>query len=180
MIIGSKVNLRDKKLSDARQDYHWQTDPDLAELDAAPLLSVSFAGYLLDYTAQLHNKNQPRHMLAVETIDGVHIGNCTYYNVDDKRREAEVGIVLGDRGYWDKGYGQDALLALVRYVFLNTATERIHLKTLDWNERAMKCFQKCGFSTCGRVRRDGYSFVMMELHRRHWVNSQEAQLEKNG
>ena len=43
MIISSKVILRDKNLADAQDDYAWQTDPELAELDAAPLLAITFS-----------------------------------------------------------------------------------------------------------------------------------------
>ena len=55
VVAGSKVRLREKKLSDARNDYMWQSDPELPRLDAAPVLSVSFPVYLLDYADQLHN-----------------------------------------------------------------------------------------------------------------------------
>ena len=41
MIIGSKIILRDKKLADASDDYTWETDPELAHLDAAPLLTIT-------------------------------------------------------------------------------------------------------------------------------------------
>ena len=55
MITGNKVILREKKLSDVRNDYKWQTDPVLTQLDAAPLLVTSFAQYLVDYTNELRH-----------------------------------------------------------------------------------------------------------------------------
>jgi len=54
MISGNKIRLRKKKLTDARNDYAWQTDPELANLDAAPLLTTNFMQYLLDYALTLH------------------------------------------------------------------------------------------------------------------------------
>jgi len=168
MIVGSKVKLRDKKLSDARNDYQWQTNPELVRLDAVPLLTTSFPQYLLDYTSALRYPTSTRHIFAIETLDGKHIGNCVYYNINEAKNEAELGIMLGDGDYWDRSYGVDAVAALVNHIFRQTNLKRIHLKTLDWNQRAQKCFQKCGFTPCGRMVKDGYNFVLMELHRRQW------------
>jgi RimJ/RimL family protein N-acetyltransferase len=172
IVAGDKVRLRDKKLSDVRNDYTWQTDPELIELDAAESLTMSFPTYLLEYATQIHYCAGRR--FAVETADGKHIGNCTYYDVNEDRGEAELGIMIGDRDYWNKGYGTDAVAALVNHIFLNTKLERIHLKTLDWNLRAQRCFEKCGFKSCGRLYHDGYSFVVMELYRRQWEEQHEG------
>jgi len=168
MIIGNKVRLREKRLSDAHQDYAWQTNPELAQLDANPLLTTSFPAYLLDYSSQLQHPTPNRHPLAVETTDGEHIGNCMYYNVDETRGKAEIGIMIGAGDYRDKGYGTDAITTLVNHIFLETRLKRLYLKTLDWNQRAQRCFQKCGFTPCGRLNRDGYNFLLMELHHDQW------------
>lgn len=172
MIIGSKVKLRDKRLSDARNDYRWQTNPELARRDAMPLLTTSFPKYLLDYTDVLRQPIPNRNAFAIETFDGKHIGNCVYYNINETRNEAELGVMIGERDYWGQGYGTDAVAALVNHIFLETNIRRIHLKTLDWNQRAHKCFQKCGFISCGHLNRGGYKFVLMELHRQQWKEKQ--------
>jgi RimJ/RimL family protein N-acetyltransferase len=107
MIIGSRVKLREKKLSDARNDYRWQTSTDLVRLDATPPLKISFSQYLLDYTSFLRHPGSTRRVFAIETFYGKHIGNCVYYNIDEAQEEAEMGIMIGDRSYWSKGYGTD-------------------------------------------------------------------------
>jgi RimJ/RimL family protein N-acetyltransferase len=75
-----------------------------------------------------------------------------------------VGIIIGDRNYWGKGYGQDALNALVGYVSKQMKINHVHLKTLSSNERALRCFAKCGFLTYGQLVRYGQTFILMELH----------------
>jgi RimJ/RimL family protein N-acetyltransferase len=173
VVTGIKVKLRRKRLEDARHDHTWQSDEELARLDAAPVLGVSFPLYLLDYTCQMHDSGLERY-LAVDTLDGRHIGNCTYYDVDEKRGEAQVGIMIGERDYWDKGYGTDAMTMLVNHIFLNTRLQRVYLKTLDWNLRAQRCFQKCGFLPCRSLRKNGYNFIVMELTRKEWEKSRES------
>ena len=168
MITGTRIGLRHKKLSDARNDYIWQTDSELARLDATQLLTIGFTRYLLDYAWELHFPSLSRHRFAIETVDDKHIGNCSYYGVNEAKGEAELGVMIGNRSYWDKGYGADTVITLVNYIFQQTNLNRIYLKTLDSNIRAQKCFEKCGFTRCGRMARDGYNFVLMEIHRNQW------------
>ncbi len=167
VILGNKVRLREKKLSDVRNDYRWQSDPELARLDAAPTLEISFGIYLLDYSSIIHRKDN-RYPLAIETLEGKHIGNCTCYDIDGKKGEAQVGIMIGDKDYWDKGYGTDTVNTLVDHVFKNSSLNRLYLKTLDWNQRAHQCFIKCGFTDCGQLKQSGYNFLLMELKREQW------------
>ena len=173
IIIGQKIRLREKKLSDVRNDYRWQSDPELAKLDAAPTLEMSFAIYLLDYSSVL-NRRDARYPLAIETLEGKHIGNCTCYDINEKKSEAQLGIMVGDKDYWDKGYGADAVNTLVDYVFENSSLNRLYLKTLDWNQRARRCFAKCGFTDCGKLKQNGHNFVLMELKREQWEKTQNS------
>ena len=178
MIAGNKIKLRRKRLADAPNDYAWHTDPKLAQLDAAPLPTISFSRYLADYASELHYPSPVRHRFAIETLEGDHIGNCTYYGIDETKGEAELGIMIGNRVYWDKGYGTDAVTTLVNHIFHQTKLNRIHLKTLNSNTRAQKCFNKCGFIPYGRLKKDGYNFVLMELHRKQWEKGQAKAMEE--
>ncbi len=175
MIIGSKVILRAKRLADARDDYTWQTNPELARLDATPLLAMTFSQYLSDYVSELHYPSLTRRRFAIETPDGKHIGNCIYYGINEAKGEAELGIMIGDCNCWDKGYGAAAVDTLLSYIFRRTNLERIHLKTLDSNIRAQECFRKCGFTSRGYLVRDGFRFVLMEIHRQQWEERQAGE-----
>ena len=175
MIDGSKVILRNKRMSDARNDYEWQKDPELAWLDAAPPIDYTFDEYQTDYGSELFFPSPTRHSFAVDTLDGKHIGNCVYYNIDESRSEAELGIMIGDRHYWDKGYGADAVRVLLSHFFRFTNLNRIYLKTLVSNNRARKCFEKCSFTSCGHLERDGYKFLLMGLSREQWQEEQRQQ-----
>ncbi|MFC1992324.1 GNAT family N-acetyltransferase [Chloroflexota bacterium] len=168
VIIGKKVQLRDKKLADAADDYGWQTDSELTRLDTVSPLTITFPEYLSGYTTELRYPSPSRRLFAIDTLDGEHIGNCVYYGIDETGGEAELGVMIGARGYWDKGYGAEAVASLVKHIFCETNLQRIYLKTLNSNERAQKCFRKCGFIPCGRLIRGEYNFVLMELLRERW------------
>jgi RimJ/RimL family protein N-acetyltransferase len=167
-INGKNIRLREKKMSDVRNDYAWQSDPELSRFDAVPVLALPFAVYLLDYTTEMKKHRHNRFALAIETLDGKHIGNCTCYEIDEKKGETQFGIMIGDPAYRDKGYGQDVVNTVTNHVFQTTSLDRIYLKTLDWNKRAQRCFTKCGFTLCGEMSRDGHIFVLMDLNRERW------------
>ncbi|MFC1934458.1 GNAT family N-acetyltransferase [Chloroflexota bacterium] len=166
VVIGSKVILREKRLADIWDDYTWEVDTELAQLDAASLETASFPRYLLEYIHELQNPPLTRQRFAIDTLDGKHIGNCSYYNISDTKDELELGIMIGNRSYWNKGCGTDTVTTLVNYIFRHTKCDRIYLKTLELNTRAQKCFQKCGFTLCGHLVKDSFSFVIMEIHRK--------------
>ena len=177
-ISGQKVRLRQKKLTDVRNDYNWQSDPELARLDAAPVLKASFPVYLMDYVEIIHKPERNRYPLSIETLQGKHIGNCTCYDINESKSEAQVGIMIGDRDYWDKGYGADTITTLVDHIFLSTLLNRVYLKTLDWNLRAQKCFRNCGFIRYTTVTRNGHNFLFMEIKREQWLKNRGKELKQ--
>jgi len=175
MIRGKKIILRNKNLTDGRDDFAWRTDLELARLDAAPPPNITFKEYLAGYESELLYPPPIRHRFAIDTPEGKHIGNCTYYNINETRGDAELGIMIGNRDFWNQGYGTDAVNTLIEYFFRNTRLNRIYLKTLKTNVRAQRCFQKCGFTSCGKMERDGFNFILMELPRARWQARQEEQ-----
>ncbi len=160
---GHKVVLREKRLEDAAADYVWKKDDEIAKLDASFPLDISFSRYLIDYTEELRYPDSRRWPFAIETLNGKHIGNCSCYDIDKGKKEAELGIIIGDKDFWDKGYGADAVTTLVNHMFQDMGMERIYLHTLDWNTRARKCFEKCGFTSRGQVTRGWHTFILMEI-----------------
>ena len=168
MIRGEKVVLRARNIEDAALNYAWRQDEELSRLDAAAPLRMTFEEFLRLFAAELEDTNQRRQRFAIETLDGVVIGNCTYYDIDRPRRQCELGIVIGDKAYWGKGYGEDAVRTLLRHIFEATDIERVYLYTLDWNVRAQRSFRKAGFVEIGRAKDGRYSFINMEIRRRDW------------
>jgi len=165
ILVGNKVKLRPKHLQDAANDYGWRTDTELCRLDAAPPILSCLEEYLKGYAEELRYPG-PGSRFAIETMDGRHIGNCSYFNIDKTNKQTEIGIMIGDRAYWNQGYGTDAILTLVNHIHSQVGLERVYLRTLNWNLRAQKCFEKCGFLPCGQLIRGDHDFTIMEILRR--------------
>ena len=167
-VRGEKIVLREKRISDAMKDYSWSTDKELSELDAASPMKLSFQQALMLYEEEMNYPTSRRQRFAIDTVEGEHIGNCMFYDVNEARGEAELGIMIGDRRYWSKAYGADAVRTLLRYIFTTTKLHRVYLHTLDWNIRAQKSFAKVGFAPIGPVKRHGLRFIAMDIHRQDW------------
>ncbi len=168
VIRGEKVVLREKHVKDASDDYAWRTDAELSRLDATRPLSMSYAAFLRYSRDELLYASSSSKRLAIDALDGRHIGNCMYYDISLKRGDVELGIMIGDRAYWDKGYGTDSVEALLTHIFATTSLNRVYLHTLGWNHRACRAFVKSGFREVREVRRDGMDFILMETLRPEW------------
>ena len=174
-IRGQKVVLREKRIEDAPDDFAWRSDEELAKLDATRPLNMTYDDFLRYARTEIDDPGPRSKRLAIDTLDGRHIGNFMYYDLDLRRGEAELGIMIGDRDYWGKGYGSDALRAVQDYIFTQTTLTRVYLHTLEWNERARRSFTKAGMREVKTVRRSGMKFVRMEMLRHEWETLREAE-----
>jgi len=166
IIEGTKVVLRQKRIEDAFHDYQWRIDPELSKLDATFPLRIRYKEFVRFSRDEIEYPGRRSKRLAIDTKDGVHIGNCMYYDLDERRGQTELGIMIGDRDYWNGGYGTDAVVTLAEHIFKTISSiNKIYLHTLDWNDRARKSFAKAGFVEVREVKRDGQNFVLMEMVR---------------
>lgn len=170
---GRRTVMRRKRMADAADEYRWRSDPGLARYDASRPVRARFEEYQRNWSFDHWFTDVAARAFAIEDENGRHIGNIMYYNIDRAQGEAEIGISIGERSRWSQGYGSDALAATVRALFALGTLNRFYLHTLDWNERAQRCFQKAGFAACGTSWREGHTFVVMEVHR-EWVEAAEA------
>jgi RimJ/RimL family protein N-acetyltransferase len=172
-IIGNSVILREKAVEDAHDDWEWQRDPELAHLDGTVPTKLTFEQFLPNYQREMrYFTTVTRHVFGIETLSGIHIGNCAYYDINPELGETELGILIGNREYWDKGYGADAINSLIGHVFETTGMKRVYLKTLEVNKRGQTCFKKCGFIPYVTMVMDGSAFVFMEITKRAWKKRQ--------
>ena len=175
-LYGGRIILRDKRSDDAENDYRWRSDPELARLDAAIPLTMSFERYLKLFEDQMKYPTPGSHHYSIDTLDDRFIGNCMYYDMDTVNLEAELGIVIGDRDYWSDGYGYDAVTTLLDHMFNARNLKRVYLHTLEWNGRAQKSFSKCGFNAVRPVRRMAHEFILMDVLRDDWFANAEERL----
>jgi len=155
MIRGEKVWLRPTEPSDVIHDSQYAGDAEVGHfLGAKTPMSKAAAER---FSAEIFSQNQQDQnsygyaicLLGTEES----IGTVFLRNVDKVNGSGIVGIFIGDRRYLGQGYGTDALNALVDFGFGELRLERIELEVFDFNERAVRSYQKAGFQTDAVMRR---------------------------
>jgi RimJ/RimL family protein N-acetyltransferase len=109
------------------------------------------------------------------------VGSCSLFDFDDIARNAELGIMIGERSQWGLGLGTDAMRALLDHGFDTLNLRRIYLRVLAFNERAIRLYEKLGFEHEGRLRehvfaRGQYSdTLIMGMMRDNWRAGQGSE-----
>lgn len=163
VIRSGRVVLRGKSHADLANDYSWRADPELTALDGAYPLMLNRAQFASLHKYDVDHLRLDCAKLAIETVDGRHVGNCVFYNIELANERCEYGIMIGSRELWNQGVGTEATQLAAGYIFENTTLKTLYLHTLIDNERALKCFKKCGFEVTEDLVRRGKRFYRMEL-----------------
>lgn len=163
------VRIRAKHPDDVHNDYAWRLDAELLRYDAGSPIDMTFEEFAAQHLQDIQFPRTDRRNFSLESAQGLHIGNCMYYNADPIAGQAELGISIALAQYRGHGLGRAAVVAFVRFLFTAHAFRRVILHTLDWNERAIRCFERTGFSHAAIVEREGIRLVRMEARREWWL-----------
>lgn len=169
MYTGKLVTLRAYDVKDAAQAMAFVNDPEVKRLMHPgipyPIPFEEEKNWVLGQSAF-----KDAYSFAIETLEeGRYIGGCGINHIDWKNSVAIVGIFIGDKALWGKGYGTDAMAVLIRFIFEQMNINKIRLHVYAFNERAIKSYQKNGFVIEGILReeifRDGrhYDEVVMGI-----------------
>jgi RimJ/RimL family protein N-acetyltransferase len=150
MIYGMRIRLRAIERDDIPRFVKWFNDPQVRQY-LAVYRPFSLAQEEKWFERQAE-PDPPDHIFAIETLEGVHIGNVGLHAVNWKDRNAELGIVIGEKEYWNKGYGTDAVTTMLCYAFDELNLHRVSLRVDADNTRGVRCYEKCGFRHDGTLR----------------------------
>jgi RimJ/RimL family protein N-acetyltransferase len=175
MIYGKRIRFRAPERSDLPQYVIWLNDPEVRR-GLSLFLPLSQEDEEKWFENMLASP-AVEHPFALEVQDGeawVHIGNCGFHAVDWRCRSSEVGIFIGDKGYWNHGYGTEAMQLLLKHGFETLNLNRIFLRVFENNPRAVRSYEKAGFRHEGRFRQGEYQeggyvdVLFMSVLRSEW------------
>ena len=146
VIKGQRVILRRVEPADHPHIHRWQND--------------HFVFRWMDYTRafSLEDVQNSEHQATLEghpfviDVDGDPVGRIGLNNFRPRARMASLYVFIGDEDARGKGYGRDALMALLTYAFDTLNLRQVELWTLADNERAIRMYKGCGFVEDGRLR----------------------------
>lgn len=101
---------------------------------------------------QEHASDPNEPVFAIRTLDDDKLIGQIGMWIEMPHADAYVWILIGDRAYWGKGYGTDAMRVMLRYAFEEMNLHRISLRVFAFNQRAIRSYEKCGFLHEGKNR----------------------------
>jgi RimJ/RimL family protein N-acetyltransferase len=150
---GKLVRLRGYEKSDLEEVLKWWHDEEVTQFIGGavfPASTLEEGRFIENVAAGTDPANK---VFAIETVtDRKYIGTIGLHNINWLCGHAELGMVIGDKEYWGRGYGTDAVRALLRLAFDKAGLHRVHLHVFDFNHRAISCYEKCGFRHEGVLR----------------------------
>ncbi len=153
----------------------WTHDSEYSRLlDGNPAYTYS-EGQVKDWIEKQHELHQ---FAILDRQNDKPIGLIELDGVNWSTGDAFVGIGLGERDYWGKGYGTEAMNILLGYAFRELGLRRVSLTVFEYNPRAIHSYEKVGFVHEGRLRqalnRDGrrWDILFMGILREEWEAKQ--------
>jgi RimJ/RimL family protein N-acetyltransferase len=157
MIEGKLVNLRAMEMADLERCTRWINDREVTRFLAMRyhMPQAAEETWLRDLVSKPMSFERP--FFAIETKDGVHIGNTNLFDASPEDHDASLGIMIGEKAYWGRGFGTDAMMTLLGFGFDEMNLHRVQLQVYAFNERAIACYRKCGFVEEVRQRQHIYT-----------------------
>ncbi len=89
-------------------------------------------------------KTHPLHSWAIE-VESKCVGSVFIHSIEAENRRARFAIEIFDSSYWGRGVGRAATEETIRYAFESLRLHRLDLRVLTVNQRAIRCYERCGF-----------------------------------
>lgn len=150
-IYGKNVVLRAIEMEDSELIKDMFNDPEIENLVGGWAFPLSMREQ--ERWMELHNNDQGAVRLVIDTKEDGTIGVLTLTDIDWKNRRAAIGVKIASNKNRSKGYGTDAIMAILRYAFDELGFHRLDASRLSINQGSARTLAKCGFVEEG-VKRD--------------------------
>jgi RimJ/RimL family protein N-acetyltransferase len=183
LVEGKRVDLRAITARDFKTIYRWFQDRELMEfafgvvVENKVIQQIS-TDYFDDFVNGFNNA------YGIITKGGLLLGFIRYSMRRDWENYARIGILIGNRDYWGKGLGSEAMTLALEILFVRKDLLRIELDTAMFNARAQKCFERCGFKKTGEFTEVNFMTgetthkVLMKITRAEFLESSRDKGEK--
>ncbi len=140
--------------------FQWNNDPELNHLDSeVPFCEETLSAFKRRFEQMIYHPAPDSRDFEICAEDGTVIGVAYVAGISSHNRHCTIGLTLGDRHYWGKGYGRASLRLLLSYCFDELGMHRVSAETFEYNTAWRKLVEWAGFKKEGTDRdylcRDG-------------------------
>jgi RimJ/RimL family protein N-acetyltransferase len=174
ILRAQRIYLRPAEKSDLPLFVRWLSD---AETKRHLALRAPFSAAMeekwFEQAVERQGRNQ-YHFVICLIADGRPIGAADLRDINLEDGHAAFGVVIGEKGEWNRGYGTEALSAICDFGFGQLRLERIELDVYSGNKRAQRSYEKAGFKVEGTLRHAHFAdgrfadVLRMSLLRGEW------------
>jgi len=171
-----RLELRPLRPEDVSDAYvRWLNDPETVRYTEARHTQHTLES-VREYVAECTAKGN-EHLLGIfEVRCGRHVGNIKVGPLNPHHRYASVGLIIGEKDCWGKGYATEAIALAARYSFETLGLHKLNAGVVQGNEASLKAFEKNGFMVEGVRRMQNYcegcwrNEIMLGLLAEEWTN----------
>ncbi|MDR0710985.1 MAG: GNAT family N-acetyltransferase [Prevotellaceae bacterium] len=153
----NQVLLRAVEPLDLELLYEKENNPEIWGMGntLAPHSRHTLQQYIQDAQQDIYAARQLRLMIDVQQADGVRltVGAVDLFDFDPQNLRAEVGIIIYEPSFRQKGYATQAMLRLISYATDTLQLHQLHCSVAESNEASIALFRKVGFEVTG-VKKD--------------------------
>lgn len=167
-----KIRIRDICSEDVINLFICRIDKEINLHDPRPMPNTSreLAEECINYCSRFDDEvmnddieSRKYKYFIISDIKDKFIGFINFFSIDKVKKQGEMGVIIGDKRYWNKGIAYTSIKAVAKYIFENMNIDRIYIETGETNKPALKLFEKLEFEKCGEyVEDDGFKFIIME------------------
>lgn len=156
-IESARIYFRDLRVEDIDTGYYqWINDSQVNQFLESRFKPLTHSD-LVEYINTVNLDMSSIIFAIVDKKNDKHIGNIKLGPINWVHRYADVGIVIGPREYWGKGYASESIKLLMEYAFKRINLRRLTAGMYMSNIGSKKAFEKCGFIQEG-IRREHVFF----------------------
>lgn len=153
VVGGTKVALTPQQRENVPTYWRWICDPavnaGLTDVGAC----VSIENEYEWYDSNVAKAGGSSVNFDIHEVNGMRlVGDCSLFDIDHATGTAELGLIIGEKDCWNRGYATETVALLARYAFDILGLGSVILHVYDFNQRAITAYRKAGFREVGRRR----------------------------
>ena len=157
MLESERLLLRPIELADVNEAYRaWMNDPAVMQYTESRFQSHSME-QIRQYVESVQADASSRFFAIIEKASAKHIGNVKIGHMQPVHRSADVGIIIGDKSSWGKGYATEALKLAAGYAKETLKLHKLWAGIYANNPGSVAAFRRAGFVEEGRFAQHWFS-----------------------
>lgn len=182
ILIGDRIILREYRKEDLPYMRRWVNDPEITQFLSNNIFlyphtmstTESFLNSMIDGSSGMKG------FIIAHKDSEEYIGQIDLIKIDWINRIGTIGIVIGNPDKLGKGYGTEAIKLIQEFAFNKLNLHKLDLEVRENNERAIRCYIKCGFVIKGRIRQNCFidgkytDTLFMGILKSEWEEKQKG------